>query len=84
MAVVVSFIVCWLPFHAQRLVATFSEYHGSPMAYMVVTYVSGVFYYLSTCINPLLYSIMSHRFREAFKVTESAAPLLLPLRMRPR
>lgn len=36
--------------------------------YMAVTYVSGVLYFLSTCINPLLYSIMSHKFRDAFKV----------------
>lgn len=30
---------------------------------------SGVLYYLSTCINPLLYNIMSHKFRDAFKVS---------------
>ncbi|XP_037944024.1 pyrokinin-1 receptor [Teleopsis dalmanni] len=35
--------------------------------YTVMTYVSGVLYYLSTCINPLLYNIMSNKFREAFK-----------------
>lgn len=33
-----------------------------------MTYISGVLYYLSTCINPLLYNIMSNKFREAFKV----------------
>lgn len=36
--------------------------------YSALTYVSGVLYFLSTCINPLLYSIMSHKFRDAFKV----------------
>jgi len=35
-----------------------------------MTYISGVLYYLSTCINPLLYNIMSHKFREAFKVSK--------------
>ncbi|XP_053945277.1 pyrokinin-1 receptor [Anastrepha ludens] len=35
--------------------------------YTVMTYVSGVLYYLSTCINPLLYNLMSNKFRQAFK-----------------
>ncbi|KAM7363369.1 pyrokinin 1 receptor [Cochliomyia hominivorax] len=35
--------------------------------YSVATYISGVLYYLSTCINPLLYNLMSNKFRQAFK-----------------
>lgn len=70
-AVVVAFFVCWAPFHAQRLFAVYaqgSEGAALSIAYTVVTYVSGVFYYLSTTINPLLYNLMSNKFREAFKV----------------
>lgn len=37
--------------------------------YNLLTYVSGVTYYLSTTINPILYSIMSVKFRQAFKDT---------------
>ncbi|KAJ6640305.1 Pyrokinin-1 receptor, partial [Pseudolycoriella hygida] len=29
----------------------------------------GIMYYVSTCINPLLYNIMSNKFRDAFKET---------------
>jgi hypothetical protein len=36
--------------------------------YHTLTYTSGVLYYLSTTVNPVLYHIMSHKFREAFKV----------------
>nr|CAI5824764.1 unnamed protein product [Callosobruchus analis] len=36
--------------------------------YEVVTYISGILYYLSATINPILYNIMSIKFREAFKV----------------
>lgn len=36
--------------------------------YTIMTYISGVLYYLSTCINPLLYNLMSNKFRQAFKV----------------
>ncbi|XP_026751895.1 pyrokinin-1 receptor-like [Galleria mellonella] len=75
-AVVVAFFICWAPFHAQRLVAIYgtTENHQakSPillMVYSFLTYISGVFYYVSTCINPIFYHIMSNKFREAFKNT---------------
>ncbi|XP_036674379.3 pyrokinin-1 receptor isoform X1 [Drosophila suzukii] len=72
-AVVVCFFLCWAPFHAQRLIAIYAPARGAKLreqhefVYTVMTYISGVLYYLSTCINPLLYNIMSHKFREAFK-----------------
>ncbi|CAH2076293.1 unnamed protein product, partial [Iphiclides podalirius] len=73
-AVVVAFFVCWAPFHAQRLVAIYGtrEDHlaKSPTLlaiYSSLTYISGVFYYMSTCINPIFYHIMSNKFRDAFK-----------------
>ncbi|KAL7728110.1 hypothetical protein ACLKA6_002250 [Drosophila palustris] len=76
-AVAVAFFLCWAPFHAQRLMAvyglslinvcrcpeSFNDY------FHILNYTSGVLYFLSTCINPLLYNIMSHKFREAFKIT---------------
>ncbi|XP_045483658.1 pyrokinin-1 receptor-like isoform X1 [Harmonia axyridis] len=70
-AVVVTFFICWAPFHAQRLLAIYGERSSSRTikAYQTLTYVSGVLYYLSTTVNPLLYNIMSHKFREAFKNT---------------
>lgn len=39
-----------------------------PQVYLVLTYLSGVLYFLSTAINPILYNIMSNKFRNAFKV----------------
>ncbi|SPP88094.1 pyrokinin-1 receptor [Drosophila guanche] len=72
-AVVVCFFICWAPFHAQRLIAIYAPARGAKLheqhelLYTVMTYISGVLYYLSTCINPLLYNIMSNKFREAFK-----------------
>jgi transcriptional regulatory protein LevR len=74
-AVVVAFFICWAPFHAQRLLAVYGESSRDehPSAAMItvyhtLTYTSGVLYYLSTTVNPVLYHIMSHKFREAFKV----------------
>jgi len=37
--------------------------------YEIVTYASGVLHYVSATLNPILYHIMSHKFREAFKVS---------------
>uniref|UniRef100_A0A182M5J9 G-protein coupled receptors family 1 profile domain-containing protein n=1 Tax=Anopheles culicifacies TaxID=139723 RepID=A0A182M5J9_9DIPT len=72
-AVVIAFFVCWAPFHAQRLMAVYANEHNQNaairMAFEILTFVSGILYYISTCINPMLYNIMSHKFREAFKPT---------------
>ncbi|GBP22749.1 Pyrokinin-1 receptor [Eumeta japonica] len=70
--VALSFFVCWAPFHVQRLVAVYGKRVEVPSqtllrAYVVLTYVSGVSYFLSTAINPILYNIMSNKFRDAFK-----------------
>jgi hypothetical protein len=37
--------------------------------YEIMTYISGILYYVSTTINPILYHIMSLKFRDAFKVS---------------
>ncbi|KAF6213123.1 hypothetical protein GE061_010838 [Apolygus lucorum] len=71
-AVVVAFFICWAPFHAQRLFSIYYDVQPTALVehiYSVVTYISGVLYYLSTTINPILYHIMSLKFREAFKTT---------------
>ncbi|KAG5326350.1 CAPAR protein, partial [Acromyrmex heyeri] len=74
-AVVIAFFICWAPFHVQRLIAIYGtnkEDHitsNGPwmeFLYLLMTYVSGVFYYVSTTINPILYNIMSNKFRIAF------------------
>lgn len=74
MAVVVSFFICWLPFHAQRLLASYlvkDENQNQFLLdiYLKLTYISGVMYYLSSTVNPLLYQLMSAKFRLAFKET---------------
>ncbi|XP_065225254.1 pyrokinin-1 receptor-like [Planococcus citri] len=67
-AVVVTFFLCWAPFHAQRLVAMYGTNSSLMMKiYDVVTYVSAIMYYTSSMMNPLLYQITSRKFRDAFK-----------------
>uniref|UniRef100_A0A336MQM9 CSON002637 protein n=1 Tax=Culicoides sonorensis TaxID=179676 RepID=A0A336MQM9_CULSO len=75
-AVVVAFFFCWGLYHSQRLYAVYYSAYGMHLdskfgekLYNTLTWISGIFYYFSTCINPFLYNIMSHKFRTAFKDT---------------
>ncbi|KAG8196104.1 hypothetical protein JTE90_007840 [Oedothorax gibbosus] len=70
-AVVVAFFLCWAPFHAQRLMAIYivNKTPTAVVIYTTLTHISGVTYYVSATINPILYSIMSNKFRQAFKDT---------------
>lgn len=73
-AVVATFFFCWAPFHAQRLMAVYGAVTNTDnefffQVYTYLTYISGILYFLSTCINPLLYHIMSHKFRDASRVS---------------
>jgi hypothetical protein len=85
-AVVVAFFICWAPFHAQRLLAMYARSNNSDSpvlltVYKTLTYTSGVLYYMSTTVNPVLYHIMSHKFREAFKVINIFLTLSLAIRI---
>ncbi|CAG9782615.1 unnamed protein product [Diatraea saccharalis] len=69
-AVVVAFFVCWAPFHFQRLFfiyGTSSRYYHTINKHLFS--VAGAFYYVSATVNPILYNLMSHRYRIAFKET---------------
>lgn len=67
----VAFFICWAPFHAQRLMAIYviQQTPTAVMIYTTLTHISGITYYVSATINPILYSIMSKKFRHAFKNT---------------
>ncbi|XP_076336558.1 neuropeptides capa receptor-like [Tachypleus tridentatus] len=70
-AVVIAFFICWAPFHAQRLLVVYVH----PQQWTVnlrtlnevLYYLAGCLYYFSATINPILYSLMSAKYREAFK-----------------
>ncbi|XP_017268772.1 neuromedin-U receptor 1 [Kryptolebias marmoratus] len=66
---VVVFGICWAPFHTDRLMWSFisnwTDNYQKIFEYVHV--ISGVFFYLSSAVNPILYNLMSTRFREMFK-----------------
>ncbi|XP_042892291.1 neuromedin-U receptor 2-like isoform X2 [Penaeus japonicus] len=72
LAVVVVFFLCWAPFHAQRLMFVIVTSYGEWTPHLRTVnanlyYFTGLCYYLNSAVNPVLYSIMSVRFRIAFR-----------------
>ncbi|KAK3090125.1 hypothetical protein FSP39_009371 [Pinctada imbricata] len=70
-AVVVAFFLCWAPYHAQRLMTLYVK-HWTPETmefHSHLFYISGVLYFVSSTVNPILYNLLSRKFRYAFKRT---------------
>lgn len=68
--IVITFFISWAPFHAQRLFFIYGRhweyyYHINEALFTI----AGVFYYLSCTINPIIYNVMSRRYRSAFRRT---------------
>ncbi|KAH3736803.1 pyrokinin-1 receptor-like [Dreissena polymorpha] len=70
-AVVVAFFTCWAPFHAQRLLTIYNKNWTPLLLHLqsALFYISGVLYFVGSIVNPILYNVMSKRYREAFKET---------------
>ncbi|CAF2936981.1 unnamed protein product [Rotaria sp. Silwood2] len=68
-AVVIAFIICYAPFHVQRLITSSSNAHHFSLiqrrAITIFYFISGIFYYLGSTINPIFYHLFSHKYREA-------------------
>ncbi|KAG5274566.1 hypothetical protein AALO_G00137730 [Alosa alosa] len=67
--VVVVFAICWAPFHIDRLLWSFTTHWTDYMhgVYEYVHILSGVLFYLSSAVNPIIYNMLSSRFRERFR-----------------
>ena len=69
-AVVVVFFISWAPFHVQRLAYHYHHYYNLPWYRtfnQYLMYVSGCFYFLSSTLNPILYNLMSAKYRKEFQ-----------------
>ncbi|TUZ06966.1 Growth hormone secretagogue receptor type 1 [Bagarius yarrelli] len=64
--VVFAFVLCWLPFHLGRYLFSKSSEANSPLITQISEYcnlVSFVLFYFNAAINPILYNIMSKKYR---------------------
>ncbi|XP_006265378.1 growth hormone secretagogue receptor type 1 [Alligator mississippiensis] len=62
--VVLAFVLCWLPFHIGRILFAQTEI----ILYDVTQYfnlISMILFYLGASINPILYNVMSQKYRQA-------------------
>ncbi|XP_015593513.1 neuropeptides capa receptor [Cephus cinctus] len=74
-AVVFMFFLCWAPFHTQRLLYIYAQekdYYPDLNEWLYI--LGGFLYYFSATANPILYNLMSARYREAFKQTLCCGP----------
>ncbi|XP_063991336.1 neuropeptides capa receptor-like [Diachasmimorpha longicaudata] len=73
-AVVVTFFICWAPFHAQRLLYVYDRTRSFSEVNEWLYFLGGCLYYISTAINPILYNVMSVKYRSAFVETLCCIP----------
>lgn len=68
--VVLTFFISWAPFHAQRVVFIYGKsWQNFEFINKFLFTTSGFFYYFACTINPIIYNMMSHRYRFAFRET---------------
>uniref|UniRef100_A0A4W4FTR9 G-protein coupled receptors family 1 profile domain-containing protein n=1 Tax=Electrophorus electricus TaxID=8005 RepID=A0A4W4FTR9_ELEEL len=65
--VVLVFAICWAPFHIDRLLWSFITRWTDHMhnVFEYVHILSGVLFYLSSAVNPVIYNLLSTRFRDS-------------------
>ncbi|CAH2301803.1 G- coupled receptor 39-like [Pelobates cultripes] len=68
--IVGTLAVCWLPFQARRLMTVLRSKNEWTETYyrlyITLQPITNCFYYLSSCLTPLLYNLTSRNFRQAF------------------
>ncbi|CAF2763889.1 unnamed protein product [Rotaria sp. Silwood2] len=77
-AVVIAFFVCYAPLYLQRLllaiITLYSNFNfelslfSNFMAYLYV--ISGITFYFGSVINPILYNVISNKYRRAFYINK--------------
>ncbi|XP_006762800.2 PREDICTED: motilin receptor, partial [Myotis davidii] len=65
LVVVLSFIVCWLPFHVGRIIYINTEDSQTMYFSQYFNIVALQLFYLSASINPILYNLISKKYRAA-------------------
>ncbi|EPQ19819.1 Neurotensin receptor type 1 [Myotis brandtii] len=72
-AVVIAFVVCWLPYHVRRLMFCYiSDEQWTPFLYDFYHYfymLTNALFYVSSAANPVLYNLVSANFRQTFLAT---------------
>jgi len=63
------FFVCYLPYHLERLIVKYSAKGCTePQMCLWLYHGTGLLQYISAALNPIIYNVMSRRFRREFKL----------------
>merc|ERR1719206_1076884 len=74
-SVIALFFISWAPYHVQRLgYVYFRHNHIYRTVNEYLMYFSGFFYYLNATLNPILYNLMSVKYRHAFSTLVFCKP----------
>ncbi|KAM4043961.1 LOW QUALITY PROTEIN: neurotensin receptor type 2 [Anomaloglossus baeobatrachus] len=69
-AIVIAYVVCWLPYHARRLMFCYipdEDWSGSLYTFYHYFYMlTNTLFYVSSAVNPVLYNMVSSSFRQLF------------------
>ncbi|XP_013142599.1 PREDICTED: neuromedin-U receptor 2-like isoform X2 [Papilio polytes] len=69
LAVAAFFFICWFPYFVLQMMMIIPRFRSDEYfnLWQVFGYLSLVNSYMSTAVNPILYGLMSRKFRQAFK-----------------
>nr|XP_033795621.1 neurotensin receptor type 2 [Geotrypetes seraphini] len=69
-AIVIAYVVCWLPYHARRLMFCYvpdADWTDSLFTFYHYFYMlTNTLFYISSAVNPVLYNVLSSTFRKLF------------------
>ncbi|KAI8506230.1 Somatostatin receptor type 5 [Branchiostoma belcheri] len=72
-ALIVTFVICWLPFHVCQLVNLAADLQPTPVI-AAVFHVAMVMSYGNSCANPVLYVFTSQKFRQSLRAALRLTP----------
>jgi len=84
-AIVTSFALCMLPHHVRVQWQEWRRTASYSYEQMYIPPLTTLVFYVNSCLNPLLYALISNKFRQAFanlrccRHADTAPPHLLPL-----
>ncbi|KAL3117925.1 hypothetical protein niasHT_005168 [Heterodera trifolii] len=63
--ITILFFICYLPYHLERLVVKYARGYCARVCAILYP-ITGLLQYISATLNPIIYTVMSRRFRREF------------------
>uniref|UniRef100_A0A183BJG6 G_PROTEIN_RECEP_F1_2 domain-containing protein n=1 Tax=Globodera pallida TaxID=36090 RepID=A0A183BJG6_GLOPA len=63
--ITILFFICYLPYHLERLFVKYAQEYCARVCVLLYP-ITGLLQYISATLNPIIYNVMSRRFRREF------------------